>query len=259
MKRDELNLRRDRIIALLSENEALSARELSDCLSVSVQTIRADLRDLDTADLVQRRNGVARLRQQSENIAYLPRKAASRLEKQRIALAVKNLVPDGARIALGTGTTVEGCARMLATRQDLFVATNSIPAVSALQNAPGAVVALAGGQVRLRDLDLIGTASLEFFSRYRVDLAIFSCGGICDSGQVLDYNTEETAARKAITDCAKTRILVVDSAKFGLDLACSMHSLWDYDIIVTQGEISPAIRARCVDAGCRIVAPQDDA
>lgn len=259
MKRDDLNLRRDRIIALLSENEALSAQDLSDCLSVSVQTIRADLRDLDTADLVQRRNGVARLRQQSENIAYLPRKAASRLEKQRIALAVKNLVLDGARIALGTGTTVEGCARMLATRQDLFVATNSIPAVSALQNAPGVVVALAGGQVRLRDLDLIGTASLEFFSQYRVDLAIFSCGGICESGQILDYNSDEIAARKAIVDCAKTRILVVDRAKFGLDLPCRMHSLWDYDIIVTQGEISPAIRARCADAGCRIVTPQDDA
>ena len=123
--------RRDEIIALLSENEALSAAELSAQLAVSVQTIRADLRDLDDAALVQRRNGHVRLRQQSENIGYLPREGISRQEKQRIALAVKNVIPDGARVALGTGTTVETCARFLGSHKNLFVASNSIHAVCA--------------------------------------------------------------------------------------------------------------------------------
>lgn len=109
MRRD-VTQRRDQIIALLSESDALSAAELSGELAVSVQTIRADLRDLGEAGLVQRRNGNVRLRQQSENIGYLPREGIARQEKQRIALAVKNLIPDGARVALGTGTTVETCA-----------------------------------------------------------------------------------------------------------------------------------------------------
>lgn len=148
--------RRDLIISLLSENEALSASELSDRLAVSVQTVRADLRDLDEAALVQRRNGKVWLRQQSENIGYLPREGIARQEKQRIALAVKGLIPDGARVALGTGTTVETCARFLASHKDLFVASNSIHAVCALQQAPGVAVELAGGTVRMRDLDMIG-------------------------------------------------------------------------------------------------------
>ena len=66
MKRLDMTERRDRIIALLSENGELSAAELSERLAVSVQTIRTDLRDLDAAALVQRRNGSARLRQQSD-------------------------------------------------------------------------------------------------------------------------------------------------------------------------------------------------
>ena len=89
--RGEVTQRRDEIIALLSKSETLSAIELSSELAVSVQTIRADLRDLDEAGLVQRRNGNARLRQQSENIGYLPRESIARQEKQRIALAVKSL------------------------------------------------------------------------------------------------------------------------------------------------------------------------
>ncbi|WP_066706159.1 DeoR/GlpR family DNA-binding transcription regulator [Celeribacter ethanolicus] len=253
MMRLDMSERRDRIIALLSENGELSAAELSARLCVSVQTIRTDLRDLDAAALVQRRNGAARLRQQSENIGYLPRESLARQEKQRIALAVKNLIPDGARVALGTGTTVEQCARLLAARDNLFVVTNSIHAVCALQNAPGAVVEMAGGSVRMRDLDLIGAAALEFFAKYRVDYAVFSCGGLSPEGEVMDYNSDEVAARKAIAGCARSSILVVDSEKAGLDLACRHGHLREYDMIVTGADLPQETVRACAREGSRIV------
>ena len=253
MKRLDLAARRDRIIALLSEEGELSAAELSGRLAVSVQTIRADLRDLDDAALVQRRNGAARLRQQSENIGYLPRESVARQEKRRIALAVKNLIPDGARVALGTGTTVEQCARLLAARENLFVATNSIHAVCALQNAPGAVVELAGGSVRMRDLDMIGIAAHAFFANFRVDYAVFSCGGLSGSGAVMDYNSDEVLARKAIAGCAKTTILVADQGKAELDLACQHGEIWAYDYLVTGTALSPDLLSRAAAHGCTVI------
>lgn len=253
MKRSDLTLRRDQIIALLAETGALSAQQLSERLKVSVQTIRADLRDLDEASLVQRRNGMARLRQQAENIGYLPRLTMSFGEKHRIAQAVQPRVTDGARVALGTGTTVAQCAQLLATRQALFVATNSLHAVMALQNAPQAQVEMAGGSVRLRDLDVISAPSSAFFARYRMEQAIFSCGGISESGAVLDYNSAEIAARQAIAACAKQTILVADSTKFGRDLPCQMQSLWDYDVVVTGADLPQKLRKKCAAAGCQII------
>lgn len=253
MTREDLNRRRDRIIALLLQAGEMSAGALSARLGVSVQTIRTDLRALDRAALVQRRNGAVHLRQQSENIAYLPRESISRVEKQQIALAVKNLVRDGARVALGTGTTVEHCARLLATRKNLCVATNSIHAVMALQNAPGAVVELAGGTVRLRDLDLLGSASTAFFARYRMDHAIFSCGGLSATGEVLDYNSDELLTRRAIAGCAKEKILVVDSAKFWRDLPCQIHQVWEYDVVVFGADPGPYILEKCARFDCRVV------
>ncbi|MGO1120714.1 DeoR/GlpR family DNA-binding transcription regulator [Rhodovibrionaceae bacterium A322] len=255
MKRDDLTQRRDQIVELLSVYGSLSAQALADRLAVSVQTIRADLRDLDESALVQRRNGVARLRQQSENMAYLPREALSRSEKQSIAVTVKNLVPNGARVALGTGTTVEQCARMLATRTSLFVATNSLHAAMALQQAPQATVVLAGGEIRLRDMDLIGVASVEFFANYRVDQAIFSCGGLSEEGEVLDYNAEEVAARQAIVRCARQSILVVDSTKFGRDLPCRVGKVWDYDRVVTAADLGADVTAACAAKECEILSP----
>lgn len=241
------------IISLLSENDALSASELSGRLDVSVQTVRADLRDLDEAALVQRRNGRVWLRQQSENIGYLPREGIARQEKQRIALAVKSLIPDGARVALGTGTTVETCARFLASHKDLFVASNSIHAVCSLQQAPGVAVELAGGTVRMRDLDMIGTAAREFFARYSVDYAVFSCGGLSETGEVMDYNADEVTARKAIAGCGKRRILVMDSTKNGLDLAFQTGHAWDVDVIVTGAKFSASVAESCARHGCQII------
>ncbi|CAM3944001.1 DeoR/GlpR family DNA-binding transcription regulator [Phaeobacter inhibens] len=245
--------RRDTIISLLSENDMLSAMDLSFELDVSVQTIRADLRDLDEAGLVQRRNGTVRLRQQSENIGYLPREGIARQEKQRIALSVKNLIPDGARLALGTGTTVETCARFLASHKDLFVASNSIHAVCALQHAQGVAVELAGGAVRMRDLDMIGTPALEFFSKFNVDYAVFSCGGLSETGRVMDYNSDEVTARTAIANCAKNSILVMDSTKNGLDLTCQTGNVWDFDVVVTGATFSKPILQSCARHGCRVI------
>lgn len=245
--------RRDEIIALLSKSGILSAAELSAELVVSVQTIRADLRDLDEAGLVQRRHGNARLRQQSENIGYLPREGIARQEKQRIALAVKNLIPDGARLALGTGTTVETCARFLASHKDLVVVSNSIHAVCALQHAPGVRVELAGGIVRMRDLDIIGTPALEFFAKDQADYAIFSCGGLSEEGGLMDYNADEMSARKAIARCGKKSILVMDSTKNGLDLAFQMEHVWDVDVIVTGARFSASIAESCSRHGCQII------
>ena len=171
MPRDALSRRRDKIIALLWEAEELSVRDLSNELGISVQTIRADLRDLDAVALFQRKNGAVRLRQM-ENIAYASRLDASSAEKQSIARAVKTLVGDNARLALGTGTTVEHCAHELSSLQNLFVATNSIHAVMALQRAAGTVVEMVVGAGRMRDLDVIDPLSRDFFARFRIDYAV---------------------------------------------------------------------------------------
>ncbi|WP_282603139.1 DeoR/GlpR family DNA-binding transcription regulator [Paracoccus sp. PARArs4] len=253
MSRLDLVERRDVIVALLSEGGPLSATELSDRLGVSVQTVRADLRDLDQAGLVQRRNGRVQLRNRTENIGYHPRVGIAWQDKQRIATVVRGLIPDGSRLALGTGTTVEHCARFLAGHRDLFVATNSIHAVSALQNAPGIAVAMAGGTVRMRDLDLVGATALEFFAGYRMDFAIFSCGGLTPLGEVLDYDTDEVMARRAIAGCAATRILVADGGKMGLDLACRHGRLSDHDIVVTTAPLPDRVMRECAGRGTRVL------
>ncbi|SIO30128.1 DeoR/GlpR family DNA-binding transcription regulator [Vannielia litorea] len=253
MKASEAARRRDRIVNLLSSYGELSANALSDMLGVSVQTLRADLRALDEARIVRRRHGGASLATSSENIDYQPRQETSRDEKARIGAAVAGIVPNGATLALGTGTTVEAVARALVGHEGLTVATNNIHVVLALRMARRISVLLAGGKVRLRDLDFIGAESAEFFAGLRFDFAVFSVGGLSGDGRLLDFNLEEVRARKAITAAGRRRVLVVDQTKLDRDIPFACGALTDLDTIVCGGQLPAALRQKVQAAGCELL------
>ncbi|MEO9299684.1 DeoR/GlpR family DNA-binding transcription regulator [Devosia alba] len=238
MKNSDIARRHDRILSLLASHESLSALALADLLSVSVQTIRSDLRMLDEEGAVRRRHGAAHLLTPRDNIGYEPRLEVSRDEKSRIGDAVANTIAPGATIALGTGTTVEACARALAHHEGLTVFTNSIHAVLALHLAPKVSVSLAGGNVRLRDLDFIGLESVDFFAGLCLDYAVFSVGGLSPAGDMLDFNMAEVRARRAIFDCARHRILVVDQSKIGRPAPHAYGKLWEAETIVCGRELA---------------------
>lgn len=243
--------RRDRIVNLLSSYGELSATALSDMLGVTVQTLRADLRALDEAQLVRRRHGNASLITASENIDYQPRLSVSRDEKFRIGAAVAKMIPNGATIALGTGTTVEAVARALVDHEGLTVATNNIHVVLALRMAKGINVLLAGGKVRLRDLDFIGAESCEFFRGLCFDHAIFSVGGISETGDLLDFNLDEIRARQAIYNCARERTLVIDHAKIGRKAPHRWGQLQGLERAICGGKLADSLKSKA--QGCEIV------
>lgn len=253
MNKTETARRRDRIVVLLSTYGELSAQALSEMLEVTVQTVRSDLRSLDDAGLVRRRHGGATLIETGENIGYQPRLALSRDEKGRIGAAVARLIPDGASIALGTGTTVEAVARALTDHRDLTVATNNLHAVLALHGAPQVSILLAGGKVRMRDLDLIGSESVAFFSGLRFDYTVFSVGGVSEGGDLMDFNLDEINIRKALCAAGRTRILVFDHTKIGRPAPLGWGVLRDSDLVVCGGDLPPALQAAASAGGARVI------
>lgn len=241
MKSTEIARRHDRILSLLASHASLSAAALADLLSVTVQTIRSDLRMLDDEGAIRRRHGSARLPTAGEAAGCQPAIEAARDEAARIARAVAGIIPPGASVALGAGATVEACARALARHPGLAVFTNSIHAALALRLAPGVTVSLAGGTVRLRDLDCIGPESVEFFARLRPDFAVFGVGGISAAGDMLDFSIEEVRARRAIFDCARHRILVADQSRLGRPAPHAHGKIWSADTVVCGRDLPAGI------------------
>ncbi len=249
----EISRRHDRIVGLLSTFGLIAAKDLAKMLEVSVQTVRADLRRLQQEGRIVRRHGVAEPTPAGENTSYKYREAVAQDDKSRIAAQIARIVPNGARLALGTGTTVEMAARALSAHVGLSVTTNSLHAVMALQSAPDISISMCGGDVRLRDLDVIGADSVEFFGAVTVDYAITSVGGIGEDGSLMDYNRSEVRTRTALTNCGRTKVLVADASKFDRTPLCRHGHATDFDIVVTTAAPSPAIAKALAGANRQLI------
>ena len=225
--------RRSAIVALVTERGEISIDALSHHFGVSLQTVRSDLRDLTAQGLLLRRHGMVAPFAR-ENIGYQQREIVNINGKRWIGERVAQLLCDAQSCFLGTGTTVEMVARALPETTSLSAFTNNLHAALPLSQLTGCELTVAGGRIRKRDLDIIGSDALTFFSRYRVDIGVVSVGGIGESGDLYDFNDEEVLARQALIASADLTVLVVDSTKFGRTALCRNGSVGDFDYVVSD-------------------------
>jgi DeoR/GlpR family transcriptional regulator of sugar metabolism len=128
--------RQTQILFLLNQNGSLSVAEVVERFSISEATARRDLESLASQGKIQRVHGGAiAIQQAPPELPVLERQSEQSDEKQRIGKAAAALVPDGASVFLGSGTTVLEIARVEHT--NLTIITNSLSVINTLANIPG--------------------------------------------------------------------------------------------------------------------------
>ncbi|WP_158772838.1 DeoR/GlpR family DNA-binding transcription regulator [Cobetia sp. L2A1] len=230
---DTLTPRQQQILEQLVREGQLAVEPLAAHYSVTPQTIRRDLGVLCEHGLARRRHGGIERPSGGHNLVHSRRSIMARSAKQKMAAIVVDEIPDGASLALGIGTSVVAVAEALIARRGLRVITNNLQVAQVLSNHPDIAVQLAEGRLRPQDLDVVGSATVAFFTRHQVDIAVLGCGGL-DTGGLLDFDPEEAAVSRALLDHAQRRILVVDASKWGRAAMCRIGTLTDIDLLVTD-------------------------
>ena len=244
--------RPSQILTMVREREFASIEHLAAHFDVTQQTIRRIVNRLCDEGRLRRLHGGVGLPVLGQNIAYQNRQALNLAAKQRIARAVSEIIPDGASVMIGLGTTLECIALALSDRLDLRVITNSLNVASALARNPGVEINIAGGTLRARDRDIIGDSAAAFFSRFKADFGVFGVGGIDDDGGLLDFHQGEVEARQAIVENCRTAVLVADVSKFGRNATVRGGHLDDCDLFYTDAPVPMAFRALTERAPAKI-------
>ncbi|TVU67369.1 DeoR/GlpR family DNA-binding transcription regulator [Cobetia crustatorum] len=230
---DVLTTRQQQILERLAREGQLAVEPLAAHFSVTPQTIRRDLGALCERGLARRRHGGIKRPPGGHNLVHSQRSVMARSAKQKMAARVVDEIPDGASLALGIGTSVVAVAEALIARRGLRVITNNLQVAQVLSNHPDIGVQLAEGRLRPQDLDVVGSATVAFFTRHQVDIAVLGCGGL-DAKGLLDFDPEEAAVSRALLDHAQRRILVVDASKWGRAAMCRIGTLNAVDLLVTD-------------------------
>jgi DeoR family glycerol-3-phosphate regulon repressor len=208
--------RHDAIIELVRQQSYVSTEELVEHFAVSPQTIRRDLNELANQNKIHRHHGGAALPSSSVNAAYNDRKIMWLEEKAHIAQRVASQIPNGATLFIDIGTTPEAVAHALMNHKDL-----------------------AGGEVRTRDGGIIGEATLDFISQFRLDYGILGISGIDMDGSLLEFDYHEVRTKRAIIENSRCVMLVTDHSKFGRNAMVNLGNMNLIDYLFTD-QMPPA-------------------
>ena len=220
--------RHDAIIELVKKQGYVSTEELVEQFAVSPQTIRRDLNDLAEQKMILRHHGGAAL------TSWHDRKATQTAEKERIARRVASEIPDGATLFIDIGTTPEAVAHALLDHNDLRIVTNNLNVANTLMVKEDFRIILAGGELRSRDGGIIGEATLDFISQFRLDFGILGISGVDSDGSLLEFDYHEVRTKRAIIENSRHVMLVVDHTKFGRNAMVNMGSISMVDAVYTD-------------------------
>lgn len=211
----------------------LSVEALAEEFCVTPQTIRRDINALCDANLLRRRRGGAEYVEAPRlNLPYDSRRIIHPLAKQSIGTLVASLIPHGASLSFGIGTTPEFVALAMQGHDDLTVVTNNLNVAMALSGSGSNRIIVPGGTVRLPDRDLLGPHVEEMYRNYRVDFGVFGVGGIEPDGTFVDFDRAEVLVRAAMRESCRRSILVADISKFGRPAPARGGHVSEVDLVV---------------------------
>jgi DeoR/GlpR family transcriptional regulator of sugar metabolism len=241
--------RRARLVEHLRADGRASVGELAATLDVTPSTIRRDLQRLAREGRLVRTYGGAALSDGLSPVAT----PDPRLEAKRaVARAATALVPDGATIAIGSGSTALQFAREIAGRR-LTVITNALDVANLLLDRQGIELIVLGGVVRPRMHSMLGHLAELAAQELRADLLFMGIGAISLEQGLMNDSVPEILIDRALSRMARSVVVLADSSKFQQVAPGFVFGLEEVDVLVTDTSLAPATVAAIRDRGIRLI------
>jgi DeoR/GlpR family transcriptional regulator of sugar metabolism len=254
--------RQERILREVDRHGGARVSELVEILGVSDMTVRRDIEALAERGLVVKVHGgaTAVTDRSADEPGFQVKSEMNPVEKSAIARAAAALIKPGASVAISAGTTTYAVAHELRTLPGLTVVTNS-PHVAELLHDPTRddfQVVLTGG-VRTPSDALVGPVADAALATLHVDTLILGVHGIDEHAGLTTPNLVEGATNRALMSAARRVVVVADHSKWGVIGLCTIATLDEVDVLVTDADLSPeARRTVSQQVGQLVVAPQSD-
>jgi DeoR family glycerol-3-phosphate regulon repressor len=248
-----LGERQSAILEAVRANGAASVAELAARFGVTSQTIRRDLRGLETKGLLLKGFGGAFASPGVAHHTYNERHTIQVAVKQRLVAALEEFLVPGATIFVGLGTTFHALHEILARHPGVLIATPNLEVAYSCALQTDATVYVYGGYVRNKDSSVLTLADPNR-QRFKFDIAVIGASAIDRDGAVLEFDPMEVDLVRDILPQSRQVILVAHQDKFERRAPHQVTSLADIDVLITNGD--PAGRFDKPDAlhGVRVIA-----
>ena len=250
------------LLELLAAAGQLQVEEAAKALGVSEATVRRDLDELASQQMLTRIRGGAVAKGVTYDLPLRYKSERHPSEKQRIAAVAAGLVRPGQVTGLNGGTTTTEVARALATRRDLN-SQAAPPAVTVVTNALNIATELAvrqhikivatGGVARPQSYELTGPLATGVLEQVTLDVAILGVDGIDAAAGATAHHEGEASTNRLMARQAALVVIAADSSKVGRRAFARICTAGEIDVLVTDTGIAAEDAARLEDAGVDVV------
>lgn len=246
--------RRQVLVQRARRDGRIDVAEASAELEVAPETIRRDLGALERQGLVRRVYGGAI---PQERLDFEPgvsqRDQTASVEKDRVARAALDLLPDGGTLLLDAGTTTSRVAGLLPTDRELTVVTNSLPVANQLAGRGNFDLHLLGGRVRGTTLAAVESWALNVLDGLTIDVGLLATNGFSAARGCTTPDSAESAVKSAMVRSSRKRVLLADHTKYGHDHFSRFVEISELDVLVTSSGLDESAVAELRECGTDVV------
>lgn len=242
----------DDISAYIREHKRVALSELTEVFSISMPTLRRDLKKLQEMGVIHKVYGAVESCSERNLTPLSARIDINHKGKFRIARDAALRLCDGDVIFLDSGSTVGAMAPFLGRLQRLTVITNNILVIEKVIRLPKVELITLSGQYNRHTFSFVGDEVVPMLRRYNISKAFMGTTGLSVSSGITHAYIHEGAVKRSAVELAQETFLLADHLKFSTFAPYTYCSIADIDEIFTDEEPDPQYRAWCEDNHTKI-------
>lgn len=244
--------RQQAILHAVRANGAASVSELAARFGVTSQTIRRDLRTLETQGLLHKAFGGAFSSPGVAHHTHDERHNVQVATKRLLVAALEEFLTPGATLFVGLGTTFDSLHEVLLRHPGVLIATPNLEVAHSCALKTDATVYVYGGYVRNKDSSVLTIAD-DSRRRFKFDIAVIGASAIDREGTVQEFDPMEVDLVRSILPHARQVILVAHDEKFGRHAPHVVTELRDIDVLITNGDPTGRFDSPAILSGLRVI------
>lgn len=245
------------ILQYIQRNGHITVETLCGMCHISPETARRELNRLAGSGLVRRvYGGAVALSPRGNDVTPWDTRSVLNIDEKRlIAGELIKHIPDGATLALDSGTTLLELAKLLALKKELTVITNDLRIAAEICANTSHKVCFIGGFIQRNDLMMTaGYLATDFLVNCPgIDIAVLNADGFDIGSGIGDCNSDMAALKIALARGASKVYAAFDSSKFSLDAPFPVWAAKDIDLLITDTGIPLQTREEIRRLGCALV------
>lgn len=240
------------ILEKLAQDGQVVAKQLSELFGLSEDTLRRDLRELDSEGLLQRVHGGA-LPVSSAIATFAERNTLESAAKTAIAKAAAAMIMSGQVVILDGGTTSAELVKQLPRNLQATIVTHSPSVAVGLVEHPNIEVIMIGGRLYKHSIVCVGAAAVEAMSHIRADIYFMGVTGVHPVAGLSTGDLEEAYIKRALAARAAETVVLASAAKLNAASQYAIGELTLAQTIVVEGDTADALIEPLQQAGVTVI------